>query len=133
MREFDMDVSEGRNRRSHRRLPRIASGLVILVGFLLVVPASAQPAYPAAPGGAKPRSIPSSQRPAILEQVGIDQHLNEQVPLDLEFRNETGRTVKLGDYFERKPVVLMLVYYDCPQLCNEVLSKFLELISLQSS
>ena len=124
MREFDMDVSASGNRRSHRRPPWIASGLVILAAFLLVVPASAQPAYPAAPGGAKPRSIPSSQRPAILDQVGIDQHLNEQAPLDLEFRNETGRTVKLGDYFDRKPVVLMLVYYDCPQLCNEVLSGF---------
>jgi len=124
MRKFDMGISARRNRSCSRRVRRIAAGLVILLGFFLVIPSSAQPAYPAAPGGAKPRSIPSSQRPAVLDQVGIDQHLNEQVPLELEFRNEAGRTVKLGDYFGRKPVVLMLVYYDCPQLCNEVLSGF---------
>jgi cytochrome c oxidase subunit 2 len=92
-------------------------GLASMTGY-------AQPAYPAAPSGAQPRGTPSSQRPAVLDEVGIDQHLNAAVPLDLTFRDETGKTVKLGDYFGQKPVVLMLVYYDCPQLCNQVLSGF---------
>ena len=60
--------------------------------------------------------------PKALNGVGIDQKLNEQLPLDLEFKNEKGENVKLGDYFGKKPVVLSLVYYQCPMLCNQVLN-----------
>ena len=60
--------------------------------------------------------------PAALKTVGIDQKLNEQLPLDLVFKDEKGENVKLGDYFGRKPVVLSLVYYQCPMLCNQVLN-----------
>jgi protein SCO1/2 len=63
-----------------------------------------------------------SALPPILRQVGFDQRLNEQVPLDLIFRDETGRAVKLGDYFTSKPVILVLAYYRCPMLCTEVLN-----------
>ncbi len=62
----------------------------------------------------------SSVRPNILKDVGIDQKLGEQVPLDIAFRDETGRTVRLGDYFGSKPVILSLVYFDCPMLCTMV-------------
>ncbi|MGA8038038.1 MAG: SCO family protein [Candidatus Acidiferrales bacterium] len=61
-------------------------------------------------------------RPDLLKNVGIDQKLNQQVPLDLTFRDENGNTVQLGRYFGQKPVVLSLVYYDCPMLCTQVLS-----------
>jgi protein SCO1/2 len=54
--------------------------------------------------------------------VRIDQKLNHQLPLNLVFRNENGEPVKLGDYFGRKPVVLSLVYYECPMLCTQVLN-----------
>ncbi len=50
--------------------------------------------------------------------IGFDQRLGEQVPLDLEFRDESGRVLKLGDYFTGKPVILSLAYYDCPMLCG---------------
>jgi protein SCO1/2 len=61
--------------------------------------------------------------PPGLEGVGIDQRLNEQVPLDLTFKDEQGKTVKLGDYFhENRPVILNLVYFQCPMLCTEVLN-----------
>ncbi len=61
--------------------------------------------------------------PPGLAGVGIDQRLNEQVPLDLTFKDEQGRTVKLGDYFhEGRPVILNLVYFRCPMLCTEVLN-----------
>ena len=60
--------------------------------------------------------------PPALATVGIDQKLNEQLPLDLVFKDEQGREVKLGDYFGKKPVVLSLVYYECPMLCNQVLN-----------
>jgi len=58
----------------------------------------------------------------ILDDVGIDQKLNEPVPLDLVFRDEAGREVQLGDYLGEKPVVLSLVYFKCPMLCTLVLN-----------
>ena len=66
--------------------------------------------------------MPKGGKPEVLKEVTIEQRLNEQVPLDLEFRDETGRTVRLGEYFGEKPVVLSLVYYECPMLCNQVLN-----------
>jgi protein SCO1/2 len=60
--------------------------------------------------------------PPDLADVDIVQRLNEQVPLDLQFKDEQGRTVTLGDYFHPgRPVIVSLVYYECPMLCGEVL------------
>ncbi len=59
-------------------------------------------------------------RPELLRDVGIDQRLGNAVPLDLEFRDEHGAAVRFGQYFEGKPVILALVYYQCPMLCTEV-------------
>jgi len=67
-------------------------------------------------------SPPASMRPPGLKNVGIEQHLNEQIPPNLTFRDETGTTVRLADYFGKKPMILNLVYYQCPMLCGEVLS-----------
>jgi protein SCO1 len=67
-------------------------------------------------------SPPANSRPPRLENVGIDQHLDAQVPPDLIFRDETGKTVKLGDYFGQKPLILNLVYYNCTMLCGEALA-----------
>jgi protein SCO1/2 len=61
-------------------------------------------------------------RPDLLKNVGIDQKLNQQVPLDSTFRDETGKTVLLGQYFGQKPVILSLVYFNCPMLCTQVLN-----------
>ena len=63
-----------------------------------------------------------SNLPPLLRDVGIDQKLNSQIPLDLMFRDETGNEVRLGQYFGQKPVVLVLAYYDCPMLCTIVLN-----------
>jgi protein SCO1 len=63
-----------------------------------------------------------STTPAILKKVGIQQNLNSQIPSDIEFHDETGKTVRIGDYFGKKPIVLSLVYFDCPALCTEVLN-----------
>jgi len=60
--------------------------------------------------------------PAMVRGVGIDQNLNAQIPLELTFKDETGQTVRLGQYFRQKPVVLALVYYECPMLCDMVLN-----------
>jgi protein SCO1/2 len=67
-------------------------------------------------------SPPANVRPPGLTNVGIEQHLDEQIPLELTFRDETGKPVRLGDYFGKKPMILNLVYYQCPMLCGEVLS-----------
>jgi len=73
--------------------------------------------------GARPESGPvSTGLPKVLQNVGIDQKLNEQVPLDAVFKDEQGREVRLGQFFKGKPVVLSLVYYTCPMLCNQVLN-----------
>lgn len=67
-------------------------------------------------------SPPASVRPPGLQNVGIEQHLDGQIPPNLVFRDEAGKPVRLGDYFGPKPMILNLVYYQCPMLCGEVLS-----------
>jgi protein SCO1/2 len=62
----------------------------------------------------------ASTLPPALQNVGFEPKLNGQLPLDLAFRDEVGRNVQLRDYFRQKPVVLALVYYGCPMLCNQV-------------
>ncbi|PWT88864.1 MAG: SCO family protein [Acidobacteria bacterium] len=59
--------------------------------------------------------------PKPLQDVRIDQRLNEQIPLQLEFRDETNRVVHLQDYFSKRPVILTLAYFRCPMLCSYVL------------
>jgi protein SCO1/2 len=55
-------------------------------------------------------------------EVGFDQRLGAEIPRDLEFRNEAGAPVRLGDLFANRPIILALVYYRCPLLCNQVLT-----------
>jgi protein SCO1 len=69
-------------------------------------------------------------RPAALRDVGFDQHLGETLPLDLAFRDETGREVRLRDYFGKRPVVLTLVYYECPMLCTLSLNGLVSALSV---
>lgn len=68
------------------------------------------------------QGLNASNQPDILKKIGIDQRLGEQAPLDLEFYDEAGNTVLLQQYFGEKPVILALVYYNCPMLCNLVLN-----------
>jgi protein SCO1/2 len=67
-------------------------------------------------------SPPANTRPPRLENVGIEQHLDAKVSPDLTFRDEAGKTVQLGDFFGRKPLILNLVYYNCTMLCGEALA-----------
>ena len=59
--------------------------------------------------------------PTVLNRVTVTQRLNQQIPLNGEFQDESGKAVRMGDYFGKRPVVLALVYYDCPMLCSEEL------------
>ena len=77
----------------------------------------ALPALAAAQMGPVPPP-PMAATPGVLQEIGFDQKLGDAIPLDLAFQDETGKDVKLGDYFGKKPVVLSLVYYDCPMLCT---------------
>jgi protein SCO1/2 len=64
--------------------------------------------------------------PETLKNIGIDQRLNEQLPLDAVFHDEEHKAIKLGDFFgQGKPVIIALVYYQCPMLCNQVLNGML--------
>ncbi|TAH37382.1 MAG: SCO family protein [Planctomycetota bacterium] len=65
---------------------------------------------------------PQDAQSQILSQVRVDQRLGETVPLDLRFRGEDGAEVRLGDCFRDRPVLLALVYYECPSLCSMVLN-----------
>jgi protein SCO1/2 len=76
--------------------------------------------------GAVPRASADPALPPILKNVGFDQRLNESIPLDIAFRDEDGREVKLGDYFGAQPVVLVMAYFRCPMLCSQVLNGVVE-------
>jgi protein SCO1/2 len=69
-----------------------------------------------------PASAQQVTTPAILHKVGITQNLGAQIPPDLTFRDEAGNPVRLGGFFGKKPIILSLVYFDCPALCTEVLN-----------
>jgi protein SCO1/2 len=65
---------------------------------------------------------PAGAKPGLLSKVAIDQHIGQQIPLDLTFTDESGQRVQLGQYFGKRPVILALVYYECPMLCTQVLN-----------
>jgi protein SCO1 len=98
----------------HAQLASLAAAAATAVAFLALAPAAAQLA-----------SDPMQSvgvRPELLKQVGIDQKLNQSIPLDLTFRDEDGNKVELGQFLGQKPVILTLVYYNCPMLCTQVLN-----------
>jgi protein SCO1/2 len=86
--------------------------------------AGSPPAVPASTAAAtdEPRApAPPDRRPAAMAGAAFDQRIGAALPLDAVFRNEAGETVRLGDYFDGRPVVLMPAYYRCPMLCGVVL------------
>jgi protein SCO1/2 len=94
-----------------------AAGLLLLTAYCSPLTAFGQYAQP--PVG----PVPTGKSNEVLKQVDIEQKLGAQIPLDLKFRDESGREVRLGEYFAKgRPVALTLVYYECPMLCNQVLN-----------
>ena len=96
--------------------------LFVAVQFFIAAPALAQTTGAPAPGYKRESGIPASTRPAPLREVGFDQNLDQRVPLETPLVDESGRTVRLGDYFGRRPVVLLFAYYECPMLCTQVIN-----------
>jgi protein SCO1/2 len=102
---------------SHRGAAVVsAMGMACVLALLLAAPlANAQGAM----RNDDQREGTTNALPTILNKVGVSQNLNHQLPLDTTFTDETGKTVKLGDYFGSKPAVMAMVYYQCPMLCSE--------------
>jgi protein SCO1/2 len=100
--------------------------VLLLTAHCLLLTAQAQIGGPGPSSplyGARPETGKvSTGLPPALQKVGIDQKLNEQLPLDAVFKDESGNEVKLGQYFGKRPVILSLVYYSCPMLCNQVMN-----------
>ena len=94
----------------------------LLIGTALIIFSASSWAQNMYSGGGGIMAPSANVRPPGLKNVAIEQRLNEQVPLDAVFRDETGKPVKLGDYFGKKPIILSLVYFRCPMLCGELLS-----------
>jgi protein SCO1/2 len=105
-----------------------------LLAAVMLLPAAVPVLAQVAPYGEKTMGDPAQDHlPDVLNTVKIDQRLGQQLPLDATFRDETGKAVKLGDYFGKKPVILSLVYYQCQILCMEDLNGLvgaLEMVNL---
>jgi protein SCO1/2 len=82
--------------------------------------------YLSAPGAA------SQTMPQALREIGFDQNIDQQLPLDAQFLDEDGKTVTLGSFYGQKPVLLAFVYYTCPMLCTQVLNAMTATVSTLS-
>jgi protein SCO1 len=106
------------NSRSTRQRGGAAGAVLVLLAAacaLSSLPARAQSQFF---GLTKP-GTPADQQPLILKQISVQQRLHAQLPLHLQFRDESGKSVELGDYFGKRPVILSLVYFQCKILCPE--------------
>jgi protein SCO1/2 len=118
----------------HEKVPRtrrtLAAACVLVLSCALGVHAQVSPT-----GQKQMGELADDKLPTLLHGVTVEQHLNQPLPLDATFADETGKTVKLGQYFDgKRPVLLALVYYKCPILCSEELKGLtgaLEMVSYQ--
>ena len=119
-------VNAGLNRIALSSVSSISSVVCSLLPAALIFVAaasvSAQMSGAPAPGYKREPGMPASAVPAPLREIGFDQNLDQLVPLDPVFLDEEGRSVRLGDYFGTRAVVLLFAYYDCPMLCTQVIS-----------
>ena len=106
--------------------PRLRVLLLLLTAHCTLLTVAGQPGVPMPSSplyGARPETgSVSTGLPAILKTVGIEQRINEQLPLDAVFKDEHGKEVRVADVAKGKPVLLALVYYSCPMLCNQILN-----------
>jgi protein SCO1/2 len=112
-----IDVKKGPSVSSVVKVVTIAALLVIVAP-----PARAQMTGAPTVGFKRDPGLPSSTIPGPLREIGFDQNIDQTIPLDTVLRDETGRTVRVGNYFGSRPVVLLFAYYDCPMLCTQVIN-----------
>ena len=106
--------------------------IISLAVFVTLVGSAPASARQVSSTGLTQAGEPSSSKPGILGRIGIDQRIGEQLPLDLPFTDENGKAVRLGDYFGKRPVILALVYYECPMLCTQVLNGLVSALSVMN-
>ncbi|MEO6807411.1 MAG: SCO family protein [Edaphobacter sp.] len=94
----------------------IRSGLVLGLGVVLGVSA-----YGQLPGAEKPLGATAQVMPQYLKNAGLVERLNQPLPLEATFVDDTGKTVALKEYFHERPVAMALVYFKCGMLCPQVL------------
>jgi protein SCO1/2 len=99
----------------------------LLLALLASRSASAQ-----TPTGLVDPGDPPSARPGFLSKIAIDQRIGTQLPADIPFVDENGQNVTLGRYFGKRPVILALVYYECPMLCTQVLNGLVSSVSVMN-
>jgi protein SCO1/2 len=114
------DSSDSRHRKAFWRVKPLESSvgrhlLLLLVGLSI--------------GSA---AFAADNRPPMLKDVGIEQRLGKPLPLDAIFQDEMGRPVRLGQYFQGRPVILVLAYYNCPMLCTQVLNGLVSSVKVLS-
>jgi protein SCO1 len=102
---------------------------IALMAVLATVPVAAQEPVRLPTQRLNDAVPPAGSMPTLLQDIGLDQKLNEAVPMSLKFKDEQGRDVTLGDYFGKRPVILTLVYYECPMLCTQVLNGLISALS----
>ncbi len=91
----------------------------LILTTIMVVAAPSQGQYRPPPN---PGERQATDQPAIFREIGVDQKLDNQVPMDVPFLDENGKEITLADYAGERPIILNLVYYGCPMLCGQVLN-----------
>ena len=112
-----------RTQRTRRFLVRCIA-VVSVVSVVVSAPKALEAQMSGAPtaGYKLEPGVVSTSVPKALREIGFDQHIDARIPLDVPFRDESGRTVAIGDYFGKRPVVLLFAYFDCPMLCTQVIN-----------
>jgi protein SCO1/2 len=113
-----------------RRLVSVVGWITVTLILWLPSAALGQMTGAPSPGYRRDAGTPASAMPAALREIGFDQNLNQELPLDVVLRDERGRPVRLGKFFNTKPVVLAFVYYECPMLCTQILSSMTSTFSV---
>ena len=119
--------------KTRRRMVQGSIGLALGVALCLSSPPPSAYGQVSSYGDKETGQNSGDQLPTVLQKVQVDQHLNQQLPLDAQFVDDTGKQVRLGDYFGKHPAILSLVYYNCPMLCSEELdglASALEMVKL---
>jgi protein SCO1/2 len=98
------------------------SAFAVAAFIALATPVLAQMGGTTAAGYKREPGMPASTMPAPLREIGFDQNIGQQLPLDTNVVDEGGRTVPVGSYFGKRPVILLFAYYSCPMLCTQVIN-----------
>jgi len=109
-----------------------AAALLTLAASLIASPAAAQMTGAPTPGYLQAPGAPAQSMPQPLREIGFDQNIDQKLPLDAQFRDEDGKTVSLGSFYGKRPVLLGFVYFTCPMLCTQVLNAMTATISTLS-